>query len=550
MMKKLHLTLFVVLISVSFVFGQSKKLELFIVKNGEPITDTLDDGTVITFETSTDDAEQENNEMDALFDDDIDAGWEGSPEDQNILIAGLRFQNINLFKGVKIDSAFLRLCSHEGKSTEEVADLEIYCEATGNSQTFDLENLITDRPATQTKMNWVVDTEWELWETYSTPDLKELVQEIVDRNDWEYGNAISFILAGKNQGPSDVDNAREWESFENISDPEDGGDGKNHPERVPKLEIYYTIESKIIEIPIVKNGEPISDTLDDGTVITFETSTDDAEQENNEMDALFDDDIDAGWEGSPEDQNILTAGLRFQNIEIAKNSIIEEAYLLLYSHEGKTAEDIADLEIVGEVSDNASTFTLDALITDRPQTTASVSWYVDTEWDLWQPYKSPNIKSIVQEIVNREGWESGNSLAIMIIGKNQGPSDVDNAREWESFENISDPEDGGDGKNHPERVPRLVVKYLDITGIFNSDKNQNTLKVYPNPANNGTINIQLKTDKPAEIIIFSVDGRLVANTFSENTQSVSLSVNNLLKGIYVLKTIQDQVIYSQKLIIK
>ncbi|MDP4820266.1 MAG: hypothetical protein NWR67_04625, partial [Saprospiraceae bacterium] len=55
--------------------------------------------------------------------------------------------------------------------------------------------------------------------------------------------------------------------------------------------------------------------LSTGTIteegVTFAVSSDDAEQENESIDALFDDDLDTGWEGDPEDQNVLTTGLRF-----------------------------------------------------------------------------------------------------------------------------------------------------------------------------------------------------------------------------------------------
>jgi hypothetical protein len=42
---------------------------------------------------------------------------------------------------------------------------------------------------------------------------------------------------------------------------------------------------------------------------------------------------------------------------------------------------------------------------------------------------------------------------------------MENAREIESFENIADPEEGGDGKNHPERVPKLIVKYSTTANV-------------------------------------------------------------------------------------
>lgn len=58
----------------------------------------------MTFAASSDDAEQESDEIDALFDDDIDTGWEGAPKDFNILTCCLRFQNICIPKGARIKS--------------------------------------------------------------------------------------------------------------------------------------------------------------------------------------------------------------------------------------------------------------------------------------------------------------------------------------------------------------------------------------------------------------------------------------------------------------
>ena len=550
MKKNLLFTFLVMLLGSAVMLGQSYKLELSIVKNGDPITDTLDDGTIITLDTSSDDAEQENDEMDALYDDDIDSGWEGDPEDQNILTAGMRFQNITIFPGAIIDSAFIVVHSHEGKSTDDVADIDIYCDATGNSATFSFDALITDRPATTATVEWIVDEEWAIWEPYRTPDLRELVQEIVDRNDWAYGNAISFVFTGKDQGPSDVENAREWEAFENISDPEDGGDGQNHPERVPMLQVYYHFPTLTLEIPIVVNGDPITDTLDDGTIITLETSSDDAEQENDEMDALYDDDIDAGWEGDPEDQNTLTAGMRFQNIDIPKGSQIEEAFIVVYSHEGKSSDDVADIDIVGEAADNAATYDFNSLITDRPQTNAKVNWIVDEEWGTWEPYQTPDIKSIIQEIVNRDGWQAGNSLAIMMLGKDQGPSDVENAREWESFENISDPEDGGDGQNHPERVPKLIVRYSGPSSIFDGSSLKEKLTVYPNPASGNTVYVELKSTNAASVELMSLNGQIITSQDFNNKSVVEFSIGDLSEGVYILKAQQDGKVFVQKLIIR
>ena len=122
-----------------------------------------------------------------------------------------------------------------------------------------------------------------------------------------------------------------------------------------------TAQTKI-ERSIIKTGEH----TDEG--VTFDASSDDAEQENDELDGLYDDDLDVGWEGEAIDLNILTTGLRFQNITIPKGAKIDSAFIEVHSHEAKTAEDVAILTIKAEATDNAATYTEDALITDRPTT--------------------------------------------------------------------------------------------------------------------------------------------------------------------------------------
>ncbi|MBK8044777.1 MAG: hypothetical protein IPK21_20280 [Haliscomenobacter sp.] len=80
--------------------GQSLKFQRRIL-----VTDTITDNAA-KIAVSSDDAEQENQEIDALYDDDIDAGWEGAPEDRNILTAGRRSFRLLSPKGARIDFCF------------------------------------------------------------------------------------------------------------------------------------------------------------------------------------------------------------------------------------------------------------------------------------------------------------------------------------------------------------------------------------------------------------------------------------------------------------
>jgi hypothetical protein len=566
--------LYVLIIFTASLEGLAQEVTLRIpIIRTETVTEEDEDeqGNIIsvTFEASSDDAEQENQEIDALFDDDIDAGWEGEEGDANILTAGMRFQSIMVPRGATITSAYIEVVSHEAKTADDVSNLTIYAEKVANAATFSEDALITDRASTDATVIWTVDEEWGLWTTHQTPDLSAIVQELVDLSDWVPGNAIAFVVAGEDQGPSEVENAREWESFENIADPEDGGDGQNHPDRVPMLVINYTPgTSGALGVTILRTETVTEeDEDDDGNVfsVTFEASSDDAEQENDEIDALFDDDIDAGWEGTEGDANTLTAGMRFQNLGIPQGATIDSAFIVVYSHEAKTAEDVANLTIYAEDTDNAATFTEDALITDRTSTTAQVSWIVAEEWGLWTPHSTPDLSELIQEIVDRSGWAPGNAIAFVFQGEDQGPSEVENAREWESFENIADPEDGGDGQNHPERVPRLVVYYGGYEGpaisigsgnevILSSENDPTPVtvnKLYPNPAQT-EVTLILPSVDAAVINIVGMDGAQALKTIYNNQRrkEVQLDISPFEAGVYFITVNQSGNTFSKRLIVK
>lgn len=555
-MNKLLLSATMLLFS-AFAFAQNSKLVVPIVKTGETYIDIEEEinGEDVVVDSlkisiSTDDAEQENDAMDTMIDDDIDAGWEG--DDFNILTAGLRFQNITIPAGAVIDSAFIYVTSHEAKSAEDVTILNIYADADVNAPTFNMDALITDRTATSSSVKWTINYAWGLWTEDRTPDLKAIVQEMIDKEGWASGNPIAFIFKGTDeQGASEFENAREWESFENIADPEDGGDGVNHSERVPKLEIYYTAPSYELVIPIVKTGETyidIEEEINGEDVVVdslkIDISTDDVEQENDAMDTMIDDDIDAGWEG--DDFNVLNAGFRFQNVTIPQGAIIESAYIEVTSHEAKSAEDVAILNIYANATDNAPTFTMDALITDRPLTSATVKWTIAEEWGLWTSHQTPELKSIVQEMVNRAGWTSGNAMAFILKGTDeQGASEFENAREMESFENIADPEDGGDGVNHQERVPKLHVTFTLATPA--KKVQENAFRVYPSPAS-GSLNIQLEQSSSAIITLYNQLGQAVKQ-LNTNQASNQIQVEDLAAGVYFVQVKQNNATTTQKVIL-
>lgn len=105
-------------------------------------------------------------------------------------------------------------------------------------------------------------------------------------------------------------------------------------------------------------------------------------------------------------------GLRFNNVTIPKGATITAAYVTFRA--SASASPTTTPTIYGQDVSSANTFTTSSYnISGRTRTTASVSWSMSS-WTSGQNYNSPSITAVVQEIVDRSDWSSGNSLAIVI----------------------------------------------------------------------------------------------------------------------------------------
>ncbi len=482
-------------------------------------------------DVSYDDGEFQNEVIDKLYDDDLDMGWEG--EDLNVMTTFLRFQNISIPKGATIDSAFLNIYAHEDEADE--SRVTVFAEAIDNSPAFVETELITDRTWTSTSLPWTITEPWTMWQSYRSPDIKSVIQSVISRSGWVSGNALTLFFRGEDQGASLLDNAKDFESFENIEDPEDGGDGLHHPERIPELKIYYTVNSQQLVLSIVKTGT-------EGGV---DVSYDDGEFQNDVIDKLYDDDLDMGWEG--EDLNIMTTFLRFQQVTIPQGAIIESAVLNIFAHEDEADE--AKITIFAEAADNSPAFVETELITGRTWTAASFPWTINEPWTMWQSYSSPDFKNVVQEVVSRAGWSSGNSMTIFLRGEDQGASLLDNAKDFESFENIEDPEDGGDGLHHPERIPKLVITYsTGNIGIFESVTENQALRIYPSVSANGLFKVVMEKAGKTSISVYNITGSIESSIESASAE-IMLDLSRLKKGVYIVKAIQNDKVYTRKIII-
>lgn len=112
-------------------------------------------------------------------------------------------------------------------------------------------------------------------------------------------------------------------------------------------------------------------------------------------------------------------GMVFDNIDIPQGTTISNATIQFTVDEADSGT--TNLIFYGDDTDNSSTFTTTAgNIRNRTKTSASVNWNSVPAWstigEAGSDQRTPNLSSIIQEIVNRSGWSSGNSLAIIVDG--------------------------------------------------------------------------------------------------------------------------------------
>lgn len=100
---------------------------------------------------------------------------------------------------------------------------------------------------------------------------------------------------------------------------------------------------------------------------------------------------------------------RFRNVTIPQGAVIQSAYVEGESY-GDYASDTCNSKIYCEDADNPDFPASAADANNRARTSAHVDWSAVPHWTAEQRYASPDLTAIVQQIVNRGGWASGNAM--------------------------------------------------------------------------------------------------------------------------------------------
>ncbi|MCH8043128.1 MAG: PQQ-binding-like beta-propeller repeat protein [Planctomycetes bacterium] len=112
---------------------------------------------------------------------------------------GLRFRNIQLPRGAKIEKAAIQFTT-DARSRDKT-ELKIYAEAADNAAAFEASSKnISSRATTAAVVRWKPKPWSDPGETgpeQRTPDLSALLKEVVNRKGWKPGGSLVFIIEGK-----------------------------------------------------------------------------------------------------------------------------------------------------------------------------------------------------------------------------------------------------------------------------------------------------------------------------------------------------------------
>jgi len=400
--------------------------------------------------------------------------------DTSAQTVGVRFGDLGIPAGATITNAHIQFVADESQS--EPTSLSVQAHAADTAPTFGTSSSnISSRPRTAASVPWspAAWTAGQGGADQRTPDLRSVVQEVVDRPGWANGNAMAFIVRGSghrtaetfegsatkapllhveylpptgNRPPS-VNAGPDQTVAQDAGAALDGtvsDDGRPNPAPTttwtkmsgPGTVTFANAGSVDTPATFSQAGTYVLRlTADDGELTTVDdvtivveppgrrtldvrigAGTDDVEERATGSVSLSSADLELVT-----DATVQKVGLRFAGLGIPRGARISSAYVQFTADEA--GSDPTSLTFQAQAADNAATFAdTTANVSGRPRTTASAGWS-PVSWiagGAGADQRTPDLAAAVQEVVNRPGWTSGNAMAFIVAGSGR--------RTAESFE--------------------------------------------------------------------------------------------------------------------
>ena len=306
-------------------------------------------------------------------------------ESESELRTGVRFSKVSIPQGATITGAYLDFQTADPVDNSDDANYAVHIEYEDDAVAY------TDASHDLSSRNW--STPNTVWyppdvisgedQTFTTPDLKSLVQNVVDRPGWCGGNALSFSLVGAGQ--------RAIKTFD------------TDPTKAPVLRVTFDTSS------IAAGGGCNQKTQSFQT----EHSKDDAvELETGAM--SLGGSLTIGSRNDAGDPNLV--GLRFPGVAVPEGAEVEHAVLEFVARAASSSA--VTVNIHGDAGASMARFeNVSSSISDttfRSRSTASVSWTPEAVVS-GQIVQSADVTDIVKEITDSSGsWRKNNSMGFYL----------------------------------------------------------------------------------------------------------------------------------------
>ncbi len=325
-------------------------------------------------------------------------------------IGAFRFRHIDIPRNSTILFARLRLRAATTDGAAFTTKLKIKGIKEADIKPFSSTNKPSSKTKTVDTVSWEIYKQWNANEWVQTPNLLLIVQELVRQSDWKAGNAMAFVI--EDDGSAADCTKTCWDSSSGVADK-------------AELDIYYF--DKEIKVAFLqlndRDGEEDYRTKTPPTNAWY-------------PDGWGSNRITCGDDGtySP-DPSPNDAGFIFSPIQISKSAHIVSARLLVTSDNQNNG--MCNWIIKGFAEDNSAPFASDG--TNRPstrqKTTAKVQWTLGhaeggiltgDHWTAQSVYESPELKEIIQEIVDRSGWigDASQKLGLVIEDEHSNSGNV------------------------------------------------------------------------------------------------------------------------------
>ena len=352
--------------------------------------------------------------------------------------AGIRFQNVDVPQGAEIIKAYIEFTSHNDRSNN--CELRIQIEAHDDPPAFSSSNKPTDRTFSSQVVDWN-PVPWTADNKYQTPDLSDLVQEIVGRPGWNSGRAMAFKIENT-AGARRVAKATEH------------ADIAANPTHVPMLYIEYNEGGSGGGKPIITSSshdvgsscyEGYSPQADNITISNSGTA-----------DLVFTVSDNASWLTlTPSSSSLIPGSSETVNLFYSTDGLDPGTYSAqILVSDSNALNSPVEINVNVTVLEYSQPVTCGAvpvyaqnlvnpailILLDRSGSMGNNTVAVSTN----NP-KTPDIRDIIQEIIERDSWASGNAMAFMITGTG--------TRRAVSYDSNS------------SLAPLLHVDYTDASGI-------------------------------------------------------------------------------------